>query len=74
MPVGMDGLQADMADKQHVFVQVFGSCVENAVMDRRPTYLCQADGNWYSHGGGGCLCMPGYQPSQDLQRCIGTHT
>jgi len=54
-----------------VFVQVYGSCVDKAVMDRRPSYLCQADGNWYSHGGTGCLCIPGYQPSKDLRRCIG---
>jgi len=53
-----------------VCVQVYGSCVDNAVMDRRPSYLCQADGNWYYHAGG-CLCLPGYQPNRDLQRCIG---
>jgi len=56
-----------------VFVQVYGSCVDNAVMDRRPSYLCQADGNWYSHAGGGCLCVPGYQPIHDLQRCVGLY-
>jgi len=53
-----------------LFVQVHGSCADNALMDRRPSYLCQADGNWYPHADG-CLCMPGYQPSQELQHCIG---
>ena len=63
-------LEIVLADGGCVFVQVYGSCVDNAVMDRRPSYLCQADGNWYYHAGG-CLCTPGYQPSKDLRRCIG---
>ena len=69
---GTDRLHEDVADRRVVvFVQVLGSCVENAATDRRPSYLCQSDGNWYSHGAGGCLCRPGYQPSDDFQRCTG---
>ena len=53
-------------------VQQTGSCVENAAMESKPTYLCKADGTWYLNSGG-CKCMAGFQPDRAKgdTACIG---
>lgn len=45
-------------------VQVDGRCVENAIMDQKPSYLCKADGSWY-YSTGRCLCLSGFEPDGD---------
>lgn len=51
-------------------VQRDGTCVENSAVDQRPSYLCQADGNWY-YPTGGCRCLPGYEPGRHRNDCLG---
>lgn len=53
-------------------VQSDGSCVEHSAIEQQPSYLCQADGNWY-YPTGGCQCMPGYQPGLNRvsTECLG---
>lgn len=53
-------------------VQREGNCVDHAVVDQLPSYLCKGDGNWYFLTGG-CKCMPGYEPTrkQDVTLCEG---
>lgn len=50
---------------EYVFLfQVDGRCVENAIMDQKPSYLCKADGSWY-YSTGRCLCLSGFEPDGD---------
>lgn len=50
-------------------VQKYGTCINHAAIEMRPSYLCKADGTWYLLTGG-CKCMPGYQPESN-QTCSG---
>ena len=45
-------------------VQTEGQCVNHAAIEKRPSYLCKADGTW-NYPTGGCKCMPGYEPYED---------
>lgn len=50
-------------------VQRTGVCVENAVVEQVPSYLCKGDGSWYFPTGH-CRCAAGHEP-REQQRCVG---
>ena len=52
-------------------VQKDGVCVDHAVEEQMPSYLCKGDGNWYFPTGR-CRCMSGYEPDSTLSYCTGT--
>ena len=52
-------------------VQKDGVCVDHAVEEQMPSYLCKGDGNWYFPTGR-CKCMSGYEPDSMLSYCTGT--
>lgn len=51
-------------------VQRTGVCVENAVVEHVPSFLCKGDGSWYFPTGN-CRCAAGHEPREQQQRCVG---
>lgn len=56
-------------------VRTEGVCVDNAVIEEPPQYLCGGNGRW-QYMTGRCRCMPGYQPAQtgNDSHCTGKPT
>lgn len=54
-------------------VQRNGACVENAVVENVPSYLCKGDGNWYFPTGQ-CKCVSGFEPDALSTFCVSKST